>query len=123
MLFFVPHRTSLSQAANSPRVQRRQDRTRQRILDESARLFVAGGFENVSVEDIITAADISRSTFYRFFANREEVLSNIIRPLFRQALDDIREVIPLSPDDIMDGIADVYLGLWTRNADALRIAS
>jgi AcrR family transcriptional regulator len=110
-------------AANSPKVQRRQNRTRQQILQQSARLFVKHGFENVSVEDIITAADIGRSSFYRFFANREEVLSNIIQPFFEQALEDLRKIPAVHADEIMDGIVDLYLGLWERDPDALRVAS
>ena len=62
--------------ALSPKIRRRQGRTRQRILDVSAQKFVEHGFENVSVEDIIEAAEIARSSFYRFFSNREEVLAS-----------------------------------------------
>ena len=82
--------------ALSPKIRRRQGRTRQRILDESARLFIAKGFENVSVEEIIAAAEIARSSFYRFFSNREEVLANIIRPVFEQGIVELDASTPHS---------------------------
>ena len=88
----------------SPKIRRRQDRTRQRILDESARRFIANGFENVRVEGIIEAADIARSSFYRFFANREEVLTNIVRPVFVQGLIGLQAIDTDDPREIMSGI-------------------
>ena len=85
----------------SPKVRKRQSRTRQRILDESAHLFIAKGFENVSVEEIIDAAEIARSSFYRFFSNREQVLANIIRPVFEQGLLELEKISTNDPAGTM----------------------
>ena len=116
---------SLSNAAVplSPKVRKRQSRTRQRILDESAHLFIAKGFENVSVEDIIDAAEIARSSFYRFFSNREQVLANIIRPVFEQGVLELEKIGTNDPSDTMSGIFDTYLKLWSSSPDALRVSS
>ena len=38
------------------------------------RLFVAGGFEQTSIEDVAAAAGISRRTFFRYFATKADVL-------------------------------------------------
>jgi len=98
--------------AMSPKVRKRQSRTRQRILDESAHLFVAKGFENVSVEEIIEAAEIARSSFYRFFSSRDQVLTNIIRPVFEQGLLELEKIKTADPADTMSGIFDTYIKLW-----------
>ena len=107
----------------SPKVRKRQSRTRQRILDESAHLFIAKGFENVSVEDIIEAAEIARSSFYRFFSNREQVLTNIIRPVFEQGVVELETISTNDPFEIMSGIFDTYLKLWNSSPDALRVST
>ena len=107
----------------SPKVRKRQSRTRQRILDESAHLFIAKGFENVSVEEIIDAADIARSSFYRFFSNREQVLANIIRPVFEQGVVELEKIASGDPADIMSGIFGTYLTLWNSSPDALRVST
>jgi AcrR family transcriptional regulator len=109
--------------ALSPKIRRRQGRTRQRILDESARLFIAKGFENVSVEEIIAAAEIARSSFYRFFSNREEVLANIIRPVFEQGIVELDAIGDQSPETVMHGIFAMYLTLWKMSPDSLRIST
>ena len=107
----------------SPKIRKRQGRTRQRILDVSARKFVEHGFENVSVEDIIEGAEIARSSFYRFFANREEVLTSMIRPVFENGLIELEAIDSDDPLVIMTGIFDTFLNLWQSNPDALRVST
>jgi AcrR family transcriptional regulator len=107
----------------SPKIRKRQGRTRQRILDESARKFIEKGFENVSVEEIIDAAEIARSSFYRFFSNREQVLASIIRPVFEQGLVELQAVDTRDPLETMSGIFETYLKLWESNPDAMRVST
>ena len=107
----------------SPKVRKRQSRTRQRILDESAHLFIAKGFENVSVEEIIDATEIARSSFYRFFSNREQVLANIIRPVFEQGVVELEKINTNDPASVMSGIFGTYLKLWNSSPDALRVST
>lgn len=113
----------VTQITASPKIRRRQSRTRQRILDTSAHLFVQRGFANVSVEEILGAAEIARSSFYRFFANREEVLTNIIRPVFEQGIEELREIATDDPRQIIVSILDTYLDLWESGPDALRVST
>lgn len=109
--------------ALSPKIRRRQSRTRQRILEESARMFIDKGFENVSVEEIIEAAEIARSSFYRFFSNREQVLANIIRPVFEQGVTELQAIESNAPAETMSGVFETYLKLWQANPDALRVSA
>jgi AcrR family transcriptional regulator len=107
----------------SPKIRSRQSRTRRRIVVESARLFVEKGFEHVSVEEIIAAAEIARSSFYRFFANREDVLASIIRPVFEHGTEELEALATTDPAQIMRGIFDTYLTLWRTGPDALRVST
>jgi len=108
--------------STSPKIRSRQDGTRSRILSESAALFVAHGYENVSVEQIILAAGIARSSFYRFFANREEVLAAIIRPVFEAGLAQLDAITARDARGVLHGIFDAYLALWAASPDALRLS-
>lgn len=110
-------------ATPSRKVERRQNATRDRILVESARLFLARGFAAVSVDQVVEAAEIARSSFYRFFPNREEVLSSIIRPVFENGIGMMREVATHPPRQVLDGVFSMYLQLWSAGPESLQLAT
>ena len=112
-----------SVAPISSKVQYRQSQTRRSLLEQSAKLFVDRGFENVSVEDILAASGIARSSFYRFFPNREALLGQIVQPVFEHGIQELKAIPAGSARQIMVGIFEVYLTLWEQNADALRVAT
>lgn len=107
----------------NPTIRVRQDHTRSRLVNESARLFLTQGFENVSVAQIILATGMARSSFYRFFTNREALLTSIIRPVFLDGLVRLERLSTRQPGDIMAGIFSAYLELWKAGPDALRLSS
>jgi AcrR family transcriptional regulator len=51
------------------------------LLDTALRLFAERGYIGVRVEDIATAAGISRATFYKHFSEREEILAELFARL------------------------------------------
>ncbi|EQA38788.1 transcriptional regulator, TetR family [Leptospira inadai serovar Lyme str. 10] len=51
--------------------------TRERILNESRKLFFAKGYETTSIQDILSALDIAKGTFYHHFQSKEELLEEI----------------------------------------------
>jgi AcrR family transcriptional regulator len=70
-----------------------RERRRQRMSLEIERaaleLFAERGYASVTVEDIAAAADISERTFFRYFANKDDVL--IVEE--RRRMDALRELL------------------------------
>jgi AcrR family transcriptional regulator len=54
--------------------ERKKLKTRQSIQREAFRLFTERGFDATSVEQIAAAAEISASTFFRYFPTKEDVV-------------------------------------------------
>lgn len=52
----------------------KKHKVRQAILRETMRLFEERGYKETTVEQIASAAEISTTTFYRYYASKEDVL-------------------------------------------------
>ncbi|WP_410586122.1 TetR/AcrR family transcriptional regulator [Amycolatopsis sp. lyj-23] len=55
-------------------VQRKQLRARQRIIEAADELFALHGYDAVSVSDIAARAEVGRTTFFRYFGDKTEVV-------------------------------------------------
>jgi AcrR family transcriptional regulator len=65
---------------NSPRF----DRTSAAILDAAARVFADEG-ASANLAAVATAAGVSRTTLYRYYANRESLLQALVRDAIEDA--------------------------------------
>ncbi|QIG97016.2 TetR family transcriptional regulator [Bradyrhizobium sp. 6(2017)] len=53
---------------------RKRRETRERLTRAAMALFLERGFEATTLDDIVAAADISRRTFFHYFASKEDVV-------------------------------------------------
>lgn len=60
--------------APEPLRDRKRRLVQQRIIEAADELFAAKGFDNVSVTDIAARADVGRTTFFRYFGDKAEVV-------------------------------------------------
>ncbi|MEU4746750.1 TetR/AcrR family transcriptional regulator [Actinosynnema sp. NPDC023658] len=107
--------------------ERKKAETRQRIADVATPMFVARGFDNVTITDIADAAGVSKVTVFNYFSRKEDIFFDRIpeaKGLLTEALQDraegespVRAVRRLllrlaGEGHPLGGFQDRYLSFW-----------
>ena len=71
---------------------RKRISTKSRIVKAAWNLFYKKGYEQTTVEDIISASKTSKGTFYHYFKGKEALL-NSLSDLFDEKYEDLAAVI------------------------------
>ncbi|MEE8312525.1 MAG: TetR/AcrR family transcriptional regulator [Candidatus Binatia bacterium] len=102
----------------------RGERTRRKIREAANRLFLADGFHDTTVDEIVDAAGVSKGTFYLHFERKEDLLleygSNRLQRI-REALPDL--LIDRSFADAVNEILDLVVRgkEWSRDVTGLAL--
>ncbi len=94
----VPEPTSLRH--------RKQQRAREQIVAAAFELFAERGFAEVTVADIAERAEVGRTTFFRYFGDKQEVVFSHEEELISGLLDRHRDLPP--PTDLADAVAQLH---------------
>ncbi|MFB7055150.1 TetR/AcrR family transcriptional regulator [Streptomyces vinaceus] len=100
--------------------ERKKRRTRDALLRAALLLFVAQGYEHTTVDEITDAVDVSQRTFFRYFANKEEVAFAVqdlveshfvaalrARPAAEGPLEALRRAVLDAWDTLDEALSDV----------------
>lgn len=73
---------------NPPRRQRMApEARRERILDAAQKLFFTRGWDDVTINDVLGEASISKGGFYHYFAAKADLLDGVVERFTSEALD------------------------------------
>ena len=92
--------------------EQKKQRTAGELRRVALELFAARGFDAVTVDDIVTAADVSKTTFYRYFESKDDVLLGTATERFelmRCALHDRP-----SGEPALDAVRNAFLTVAER---------
>ncbi len=64
-----------------------EEPVRQRLLSEATRLFAERGFEGTSVQEIVTAAGVTKGAMYHYFDSKDDLLHEIYGRLLRMQME------------------------------------
>ncbi|WP_432974823.1 TetR/AcrR family transcriptional regulator [Dactylosporangium sp. CA-233914] len=91
------------------RAQRRDD-----ILDAAVRLLVAGGFSQVTLDDIVAEAHVAKRTIYGYFGDRTEIFLAAV-----ERLRDRTTGLPAEEDSLAGLAAKIVFALHSDEAIGL----
>ncbi|GAA5055913.1 AcrR family transcriptional regulator [Thermocatellispora tengchongensis] len=60
---------------------------RRRLLSEATRLFAERGFEGTSVQEIVTAAGVTKGAMYHYFDSKDDLLHEIYGRVLRMQME------------------------------------
>lgn len=97
------------------RVVKEHDERKNEIIDTAERLFAAKGYEQCSVNDILTEIGIAKGTFYHYFKSKEEVLDAVIDKATGMIAERVTEVAnnPNLASD--DKVLQIFLAMKVEN--------
>lgn len=99
---------------------RQREETRQRLYETSLQVFRARGVAQASIEEIASAAGVSRGTFYFHYPTKEDVLLQLLQESqqgMATSLESISEEARLA--DVLDAVADLLAEQWRGDAPLL----
>lgn len=93
-------------ARESARVTKDPVERKNELLDIAEQFFARSGYEETSVNDIITAADVAKGTFYYYFKSKEDLMDAV---LDRQLAEFGSESQKICGDPSMNALQKIQL--------------
>jgi len=93
--------------ARPPLRERKQQRAREQIVEAAFALFAERGFAEVTVSDIAERAEVGRTTFFRYFGDKQEVVFANEQELLNQLTERQRALPDGAPQDITTALGQV----------------
>ncbi|CAO5161800.1 hypothetical protein FAIPA1_210002 [Frankia sp. AiPs1] len=95
------------------------EEARRRLVAATVRCVVRRGSSRIRVEEVAVEAGVSRSTVYRYFRSRDELILAVLLDRVDAAMDRTLSSLP-DPDDAGSSLAEMILrGASLMHADAL----
>jgi AcrR family transcriptional regulator len=96
---------------------------RDKILFVALQLFTSKGFQETSILEVVETARVSKTTFYNFFRNKEDLLVRLFEQLAEEILDEVQRAVREEKQATYKGFAGIrrYLQLCTERDSVARL--
>jgi TetR/AcrR family transcriptional regulator, cholesterol catabolism regulator len=84
-----------------PRVVKHPDIRRAELLDRAAGLFLSHGYDNVSLNDLIADAGVSKGAFYHWFPSKDALIAALAERSARQAFAGVEAAVAACGGDAL----------------------
>jgi TetR/AcrR family transcriptional regulator, cholesterol catabolism regulator len=92
-----------------PRVVKHPDIRRAELLDRAAGLFLRHGYDNVSLNDLIADAGVSKGAFYHWFPSKGALIAALAERSAREAFAGVEDAVAGCDGD---ALARLNAALW-----------
>ena len=99
------------------------DENRQRIVDEAIALMAERGFQRLRFDDLAQRVGLNRTTIYRYFDSKRELVTACMHSLMMEITDgilrDTSDLNSTSPDDFAENLHRIIHALRTDDRYAV----
>ncbi|MEV0996202.1 TetR family transcriptional regulator [Nonomuraea sp. NPDC050202] len=99
-----------------PLRERKKQRTRQALIDAALDLFGSRGFGGVTLDELCEEVEVSKRTFFRYFAGKEDVAMAPLHDMWGVFLEEL-ETIPADGRPLVEQMQAALLAALERVAD------
>ena len=85
-----------------PRVVKHPDIRRAELLERASALFVRHGYDNVSLNDLIADAKVSKGAFYHWFPSKDALISALAERSAREGFAGVEEAVGQCSGNALD---------------------
>jgi AcrR family transcriptional regulator len=116
----IPHAPDIAGLSISDRtanLSKRAVNTVTALADAGAGQFRARGYRSTSVDDIVEAADVARGTFYKYFTDKQDLLTAVGAEIYEAGkafADRIAHVDPLDDEPALRHWVATYVEFYDR---------
>jgi AcrR family transcriptional regulator len=96
-------------------------RTRRRLLDAAAEVFVRKGYHDTRIDDITELAGTSHGTFYRYFTNKEQVFRTLAVRAGGRLVASLDELLELGLEPLLEVEGEQLLRRWLRRREQVAV--
>ncbi len=105
------------------RRERKREQTKQGLINSAIDLFIAKGYDETTIDDIVANADVAKVTFYYYFKSKEEIALEIKTNATEEVLGHAQRLLneALAASDILHALI-TDIGRWTeKNWQLLKV--
>ncbi|MFT7840702.1 TetR/AcrR family transcriptional regulator [Saccharothrix sp. BKS2] len=89
--------------------ERKKQRTREALIDTALRLFTQRDFDSVTLDELCDRVEVSKRTFFRTFASKEEVAMAPYEDMWRAFIDELKTLPVAAECSILQVLQDAVL--------------
>ncbi len=97
------------------RRERKREQTKQGLINAAVELFMAKGYDETTIDDIVAIADVAKVTFYYYFKSKEEIILAIKENSAQEVLSRAETLLTeqVSAPEIIHALIN-DMGRWTE---------
>jgi AcrR family transcriptional regulator len=98
------------------------NKMKESILRGAYDIFSTKPFNDVRIEDITTAANCGKGTFYKYFASKTDCLCTLYKQMLDEIIYNLETIVSKStPDKAIDALLEYYLNEIVNNKHIVRV--